>query len=54
MDATLAQILAAIGEPIVDVLVAPSGLDVTVSGAAIVDPEDDPTDQPGRLVLLIG
>ncbi len=54
MDATLAQILAAIGEPLVDVLVAPSGLDVTVSGAAIVDPDDDPTDQPGRLVLLIG
>lgn len=54
MDATLAQVLAAIGEPLVDVLVAPSGLGVTVSGTAIVDPDDDPTDQPGRLVLLIG
>jgi DNA-binding PucR family transcriptional regulator len=54
MDVTLAQILAAIGEPLVDVLVAPSGLDVAVSGAAIVDPDDDPAEQPGRLVLLIG
>lgn len=54
MDATLAQVLAAIGEPLVDVLVAPAGLDVTVSGTAIVDPDDDPTDQPGRFVLLIG
>jgi hypothetical protein len=54
MDVTLAQILDAIGEPLVDVLVAPSGLDVAVSGAAIVDPDDDPAEQPGRLVLLIG
>lgn len=54
MDTTLAQLLAAIGEPLVDVLVAPSGLDVTVSGTAIVDPDDDPADHPGRLVLLIG
>lgn len=54
MEATLAQVLAAIGEPLVDVLVAPSGLDVTVSGIAIMDPDDDPADQPGRVVLLIG
>lgn len=54
MEATLAQILAAIGEPLVDVLVAPSGLDAPVSGTAIVDPDDDPAEQPGRLVLLIG
>ncbi|MDN5749011.1 MAG: PucR family transcriptional regulator, partial [Pseudonocardia sp.] len=54
MDATLAQVLAAIGAPLVDVLVAPSGLDVTVSGVAIMDPDDDPADQPGRVVLLIG
>lgn len=54
MDATLAQVLAAIGAPLVDVLVAPSGLDVAVSGVAIMDPDDDPADQPGRVVLLIG
>lgn len=54
MEATLAQVLAAIGGPLVDVLAAPAGLDVPVVGTAIVDPDDDPADHPGRLVLLIG
>ncbi|GAA2563940.1 PucR family transcriptional regulator [Pseudonocardia hydrocarbonoxydans] len=54
MECTLAQVLAALGEPLVDVRVAPAGLDVTVSGTAILDPDDDPADHPGRLVLLIG
>ncbi|MHA6784547.1 PucR family transcriptional regulator [Pseudonocardia saturnea] len=54
MEITLAQVLAAIGEPLVDVRAAPAGLDVPVTGTAILDPDDDPADHPGRLVLLIG
>jgi DNA-binding PucR family transcriptional regulator len=54
MDTTLAQVLAALGEPLVDVRAAPAGLDVPVTGTAILDPDDDPADHPGRLVLLIG
>ncbi|MCX6464315.1 MAG: PucR family transcriptional regulator, partial [Pseudonocardiales bacterium] len=54
METTLAQVLAALGEPLVDVVVAPAGLDVPVAGTAIVDPDDDPADQPGRLVLVVG
>jgi DNA-binding PucR family transcriptional regulator len=54
METPLAQVLAALGEPLVDVVVAPRGLDVPVAGTAIVDPDDDPADQPGRLVLVIG
>lgn len=54
MECTLAQVLATLGEPLVDVRVAPAGLDVTVSGTAILDPDDDPADHPGALVLLIG
>ncbi|MEJ3659037.1 helix-turn-helix domain-containing protein [Actinomycetes bacterium KLBMP 9759] len=54
MEATLRQLLGAIGEPLVDVLVAPAGLDARVSGIAIVDPDDDPDDYSRRLVLVIG
>ncbi|WP_219417300.1 PucR family transcriptional regulator [Pseudonocardia nigra] len=54
MDVTLRQLLIAVGEPLVDVLVAPAGLDVPVSGLAIVDPDDDPDRHPGHLVLVIG
>jgi DNA-binding PucR family transcriptional regulator len=54
METTLAQVLAALGEPLVDVVVAPRGLDVPVTGVAIVDPDDDPADHPRRLVLVIG
>ncbi|MFC4948931.1 PucR family transcriptional regulator [Pseudonocardia sp. GCM10023141] len=54
MEATVRRLLAAIGEPLVDVLVAPAGLDVAVTGLAIVDPDDEPDDHAGRLVLVIG
>ena len=54
METSLAQVLAAIGEPLVDLRVAPGGLDSPVTGTAILDPDDDPADHPGRLVLLIG
>lgn len=50
----LHRLLAAAGEPLVDVLAAPHGLDVPITGLAIVDPEDDPDVHPGRLVLVIG
>ncbi|GAA3225242.1 helix-turn-helix domain-containing protein [Pseudonocardia petroleophila] len=54
MEPTLARVLAALGSPLVDVRVAPAGLDAPVTGVAILDPDDDPADHPGRLVLLIG
>src|SRR4051794_23833441 len=54
MDATIRRLLTAIGEPLVDVLVAPAGLDVAVTGIAIVDPEDEPGVHAGRLVHVIG
>ncbi len=54
MEASLRQLLAAIGEPLGDVLVAPAGLDVAVGGTAIVDPDDDPGHHEGQLVLVIG
>ncbi len=54
METTLAQLLAALGEPLLDVVVAPAGLDVPVLGTAILDPADDPADHPGRIVLVIG
>ncbi len=54
METTLAQVLAALGEPLVDVVVAPCGLDAGVTGTAIVDPDDDPVEHPGRIVLVVG
>jgi DNA-binding PucR family transcriptional regulator len=54
VDLTLRGLLAAVGEPLVDVLVAPSGLDVPVTGLAIVDPDDDLDQHPGQIVLVIG
>jgi PucR-like helix-turn-helix protein/diguanylate cyclase with GGDEF domain len=54
MDTTLRHLLAAIGEPLVEVIAAPAGLDVALTGLAIVDPDDEPDRYPGQLVLLIG
>jgi DNA-binding PucR family transcriptional regulator len=54
MDTTLRRLLAAIGEPLVEVAAAPSGLDVSLTGLAIVDPDDEPDRYPGQLVLVIG
>ncbi len=54
MDTALRQLLTAWGEPLVDVVIAPAGLDVPITGLAIVDPEDDPDPHPGQLVLVIG
>ncbi|ANY08031.1 PucR family transcriptional regulator [Pseudonocardia sp. HH130630-07] len=54
MVTPLARVLVALGEPVAHLVVAPSGLDVPLSGVAIVDPDDDPTDLAGSLVLVVG
>ncbi len=51
---TLRHLLAAVGEPLVTVLAAPAGLDVPISGLAIVDPDDEPDEHHGGLVLVVG
>ena len=51
---TLRHLLAAVGEPLVEVLAAPAGLDVPVTGLAIVDPDDQPDEHRGSLVLIVG
>ncbi|GAB3487230.1 PucR family transcriptional regulator [Nocardiopsis coralliicola] len=50
----LQQILLAVGDPLMEVLAAPAGLDVRVDNIALVDPEDDVGADPGDLALLIG
>src|SRR5690606_16730091 len=50
----LRQLLLAVGEPLVEVLAAPAGLDVQVDNVVIVDPEDEVEAYAGDLVLLIG
>jgi DNA-binding PucR family transcriptional regulator len=54
VDTVLRQLLTALGEPLVDIALAPDGLDVPVTGLAIVDPDDEPDQHRGQLVLLIG
>jgi DNA-binding PucR family transcriptional regulator len=54
MAATLRSLLAALGEPLVDVVAAPRGLDVGIAGVAIADPDDELDQYPDQLVLLIG
>ena len=54
MEPTLRRLLAAIGDPLVDVVCAPAGLDVPITGLAIVDPDDEADEHPGHLVLIIG
>ncbi|MBX9389931.1 PucR family transcriptional regulator, partial [Streptomonospora halotolerans] len=50
----LRRLLLAVGDPLVDVLAAPGGLDTRVEDVVLADPEDDPDASPGDLVLLIG
>jgi PucR C-terminal helix-turn-helix domain/GGDEF-like domain len=54
MGATLRSLLAALGEPLVDVVAAPHGLDVGIAGVAIADPDDELDHYPDQLVLVIG
>ncbi|WP_270073478.1 PucR family transcriptional regulator [Streptomonospora mangrovi] len=50
----LRRLLLAVGDPLVDVLAAPGGLDVRVDTVVLADPEEEPDASPGDLVLLIG
>jgi DNA-binding PucR family transcriptional regulator len=53
-DKTLRQLLQALGDPLVEVLTAPRGLDDVVRDVVILDPEDDPDVRSGDVVLVIG
>ncbi|WP_133739458.1 PucR family transcriptional regulator [Actinorugispora endophytica] len=50
----LRRLLLAVGEPVVEVLAAPAGLDVSIRDVVILDPEDETVPYTGDLVLLIG
>ncbi|KAA2261328.1 PucR family transcriptional regulator [Solihabitans fulvus] len=54
VGASVRQILIALGEPLVEVLVAPRGLEAEVRDVVIQDPDDVPDPRPGDLVLVIG
>lgn len=54
MTTTLRDLLTAVGPRLLDVVSAPRGLDVPVTGVVIVDPDDAPDEHPGALVLAIG
>ncbi|MCF1595886.1 PucR family transcriptional regulator [Streptomyces muensis] len=51
---SLRQLLMALGDSLVEMQVAPAGLDVEIRSVALLDPEDPPSAQLGELVLLIG
>ncbi|KDN21079.1 PucR family transcriptional regulator [Amycolatopsis rifamycinica] len=51
---SLRHVLATLGEPLVEVVVAPHGLGVPVTDVVILDPEDPLEASPGDLVLVIG
>ncbi|PSK98338.1 CdaR family transcriptional regulator [Murinocardiopsis flavida] len=50
----LRRLLLAVGDPLVELLAAPSGLESPVANVVIADPEDDTETHTGDLVLLIG
>ncbi|MCA1188433.1 MULTISPECIES: CdaR family transcriptional regulator [unclassified Saccharopolyspora] len=52
--APLRQLLVAVGEPLIDLLAAPAGLDVDVRDVVIAEPDEDAAANPGDLVLVIG
>ncbi len=54
MSTSLRHVLATLGEPLVEVVVAPHGLGVPVEDVVILDPEDPPEAGKGDLVLVIG
>lgn len=53
-DKTLRQVLQSLGDPLVEVLTAPYGLDDVARDVVILDPEDDPDVRSGDVVLVIG
>ncbi|ARP74125.1 transcriptional regulator [Streptomyces pluripotens] len=48
------QLLLALGEPVIDVVAAPDGLDVDVDDVAILDADEQPDAYQAHLVLVIG
>lgn len=50
----LRRLLLAVGDPLIELLAAPSGLEPLVANVVIADPEDDTETHTGDLVLLIG
>lgn len=52
--ATLRQILMSLGDDVVEMKVAPAGLDVEVHDVVILDPEDPADLRPGDLALVVG
>lgn len=52
--APLRQLLAAVGEPVADLLAAPRGFDADVRDVVIIDPDEDSGAGPGDLALVIG
>ncbi|HEX6343188.1 helix-turn-helix domain-containing protein [Umezawaea sp.] len=51
---SLQDVLIALGDPLVELQVAPRGLDVDVLDVVILDPDDVPDVRPGDLALVIG
>lgn len=50
----LRQVLIALGDPLVEVRVAPRGLEQDIGDVVIVEPDDTPEVQAGDLVMVIG
>ncbi|WNV82839.1 helix-turn-helix domain-containing protein [Umezawaea sp. Da 62-37] len=51
---SLQEVLMALGDPLVELQVAPRGLDVAVLDVVIMDPDDVPDIRAGDLALVIG
>jgi DNA-binding PucR family transcriptional regulator len=51
---SLEKVMIALGDPLVELQVAPNGLDVDVLDVVIMDPDDTPDIRPGDLALVIG
>src|ERR1700680_135731 len=52
--ANLRQVLIALGDPLVELRVAPHGLELQIRDVVIVEPDDAPDLDPGDLALVIG
>ncbi|WP_306999562.1 PucR family transcriptional regulator [Amycolatopsis thermophila] len=51
---SLRQILIALGDPLVEVEVAPDGLEGEITDVVVIEPDDPPEVRPGDLALVIG
>ncbi|HEY4457849.1 MAG TPA: helix-turn-helix domain-containing protein [Pseudonocardiaceae bacterium] len=52
--ASLRQVLIALGDPLVELRVAPDGLEPDVRDVVIVEPDDHPELAPGDLAMVVG